>query len=292
MGYLCIFIAVLAGASKGFLGKKISDKVTTHGQTAFVNLIRMLICIPISLASLLIEMLNNGFVLDWNALLYGALSGVFLSVFLVTWMLAVRHGAFMLVSVAQMFGVVIAVICSFFVFREKVLPRQLAAIGILVVSVLIMASYSNAIKGRLGLKAIALLVLCGVSSGLYDFSLKLFTQYSASSISVLNLITYILASVGLSMLSGISYKSDSFDKKVLLKRTVCPVIIMSVCLFLNSYFKAMANNFLPATVIYPINQAGGLILSALMSSLFFKEKITVRCVVGMILAFVAILLLK
>ena len=87
MGYLCIFIAVLAGASKGFLGKKISDKVTTHGQTAFVNLIRMLICIPISLASLLIEMLNNGFVLDWNALLYGALSGVFLSVFLVTWML-------------------------------------------------------------------------------------------------------------------------------------------------------------------------------------------------------------
>ena len=143
MGYLFVFIALLAGASKGFLGKKISDRVTTQGQTAFVNSIRMLICIPISLVSLLLEMLNADLVLDWNALLYGTLSGVFMSGFLVTWMLAVRCGAFMLVSVAQMFGVVVAVVCSFLVFRETVLPRQLAAIAILVVSVLIMVSYST-----------------------------------------------------------------------------------------------------------------------------------------------------
>ncbi len=252
----------------------------------------MLICIPISLVSLLLEMLNADFVLDWNALLYGTLSGVFMSVFLVTWMLAVRCGAFMLVSVAQMFGVVVAVVCSFLVFRETVLPRQLAAIAILVVSVLIMVSYSTSIKGSLGSKAIILLVLCGVSSGLYDFSLKLFTHYSASSISVLNLITYAVSAIGLGLLSGFSCKSESFDKKALLKQTICSVIIMSVCLFLNSYFKALSTNYLTATVIYPVNQAGGLILSALMSALFFKEKITVRCIIGVILAFVAILLIK
>ncbi len=292
MGYLCVLIAMLAGASKGFVGKKISGRVTTHGQSAYVNSIRMLICIPISLVSLFLEVFRNSFVLDWNALFCGALSGVFMSVFLVTWMLAIRHGAFMLISVAQMFGVVIAVICSFLLFKEKVLPRQLAAIVILVVSVLIMASYSASIKGKLRLKAIVLLALCGVSSGLYDFSLKMFTHYSASSISVLNLITYTLSAIGLSLLSCFSYKNEPFDKKVLLKQTICPVMIMSICLFINSYFKAMANNFLPATVIYPISQAGGLILSTLMSSLFFKEKITARCVVGVILAFVAVLLLK
>jgi len=35
-----------------------------------------------------------------------------------------------------------------------------------------------------------------------------------------------------------------------------------------------------------------LIFSAVMAAVFFKEKITARCVIGMVLAFIAILLLK
>ena len=39
-------------------------------------------------------------------------------------------------------------------------------------------------------------------------------------------------------------------------------------------------------------QAGGLILSTLIGSVFFKERVTVRCVIGLVLACAAILLLK
>lgn len=44
--------------------------------------------------------------------------------------------------------------------------------------------------------------------------------------------------------------------------------------------------------VYPIYQAGDLIMSAAMSAVFFKEKITFRCVVGLTLAFLSILLIK
>ena len=49
-------------------------------------------------------------------------------------------GPGMLVSVAQMFGMVITRACSFAVFREPILPRQLIAVGILTAAVVIMFS--------------------------------------------------------------------------------------------------------------------------------------------------------
>ena len=125
MGYLYIVIALLAGATKGFMGKRISNTVTTYRQSVFVNMLRMLICVAVSVGTLLIESGGNGLVMDKEAFIYGGLAGVALSAFLITWLLAVRHGAFMLISVSQMFGVVITLICSYFVFRDPIVPKQL-----------------------------------------------------------------------------------------------------------------------------------------------------------------------
>lgn len=292
MGFVCVFAGLLAGSAKGYMGKRISNLVTTFQQSSFINFIRMLVCIPISLLFLCLDTKNAGAILDGNALVYGTLSGIFMSIFLVTWMLAVRCGAFMLISVAQMFGTVITVLLSCMLFREEILPKQFLGIGILTTSVLIMVSYSSSIKGKLSAGAVILLVSCGLSSGLYDFSLKLFTHFSESSISVLNLITYFISALALRLLFTVTSGGGTFDKKALLKSTFLLVVLMSVCLFLNSYFKALANHYLPATKVYPLYQAGGLILSAVMSSIFFQERINRRCVVGLLLAFFAILLIK
>ena len=292
MGYFSLLIALFSGTAKGFFGKRISGTVATQRQSVLVNSVRMVICVLISLVLLAPEALRGGIYIDGAAWLFGALAGITLSLFLVTWLLAVRRGAFMLISVTQMFGVVITLVCSFFVFQTPVLPRQFIAIAILMLAVWIMGSYSAALKGRLGLGTVALLLLCGVSSGLYDFSLKLFTYYSESNISTLNLISYAIAAIVLGGVFFLPTREEPFEVKGLLRATVFPVLIMSVCLFLNSYFKALANNYLSPAQVYPIYQAGGLIFSAAMSAVFFKEKITPRCVVGLILAFVSILLLK
>ena len=292
MGYLYLAISLLAGSTKGFMGKRVSTVVSGYRQSVFVNLIRMVICILISAGVLLTEVWGRGLTIDVPAVLYGALAGVMISVFTVTWLLSVRHGAFMLISVAQMFGVVVTVICSAVVFRENITFLQFAAMGVLMIAVVIMGSYSRSIKGKLSVSAVVLLVVCGLSSGLYDFSQKLFTHYSAASVSTLNLLTYFISSVVLCGVFFLAKEKGCTVENGLFRKTFVSVLIMSVCLFLNSYFKALTTMYLPATQIYPMYQAGGLIISALMSAVFFKERITLRCVVGMILAFVAILLLK
>ena len=135
-----------------------------------------------------------------------------------------------------------------------------------------------------------LLILCGVSSGLYDFTLKLFTTYSASSKSMLNLLTYLVSAL---ILGGMVLLPQKGEKVAIpWKKIVLPILLMSVCLFLNSYFKAFSTQYLPDAALYPIYQAGGLILSTVIGAVFFKERVTVRCVIGLALAFAAILLLK
>ena len=318
MGYIFVLIALLAGATKGFLGKRISDRVVTERQSAFVNTIRMVMCIGISLLTMIPEFISGAVVIDGAALLWGALTGVTLSAFVVSWMLAVKHGAYTLVSVAQMFGTVVTVMLSLVVFRDPVELKQIVAIVLLCTSVFFMLSYNKGVKGRLSLVGIIILVICGLSSGLNDFSMKLFIAFSEASTSTLNLITYIISSIVLTVFllldrpkkqkqgtqngeaedencMDASASEDAVPKEnllMLLRSTLLPIVLMAVCLFLNSYFKALSNNYIPPMQLFPIYQAGGLILSATMSALFFKERITPRCVIGLVLSFVAILLLK
>jgi len=291
MGYLYLFISLITGATKGLFGKKVSTLVTGTRGAAATNLLRMALCALISILLLVTGVEKAGLVPDGPAILIGILAGIFLSMFTITWLLAVQKGAFVLISVAQMFGVVVTLVCSALVFGTKPTLLQYLGIALLMGAVLVMGSYSKRLKGGLSAVAIILLVLCGVSSGLYDFTLKLFTTYSQSSKSMLNLLTYLVSAF---ILGGMVLLPQRGGEKVKIpwKKIVLPISLMSVCLFLNSYFKAFSTQYLPDAALYPIYQAGGLILSTLIGAVFFKERVTVRCVIGLVLAFGAILLLK
>ena len=290
MGYLYLFISLITGATKGLFGKKVSTLVTGTRGAAATNLLRMALCTLISILLLVTGIEKVSLVPDGPAIFIGIAAGVTLSAFTITWLLAVQKGAFVLISVAQMFGVVVTLICSTLVFGTQPTLLQYLGIALLMAAVLVMGSYSKKLKGSLTAIAIVLLILCGVSSGLYDFTLKLFTTYSTSSKSMLNLLTYLVSALILGGMVLLPQKG----KKVAIpwKKIVLPILLMSVCLFLNSYFKAFSTQYLPDAALYPIYQAGGLILSTLIGAVFFKERVTVRCVIGLVLAFAAILLLK
>lgn len=289
MGYIYLLISLISGATKGFFGKKVSAVVSGTRDAARTNLVRMVLCTLISVLLLLIGVEKASLVPDGAAIWIGILAGIFLSAFTITWLLAVQHGAFMLISVAQMFGVVVTLICSALVFGTRPTLWQYVGVAILLAAVLVMGSYSKKLKGGITVLAVVLLVLCGLSSGLYDFSLKLFTAYSQSSKSMLNLLTYLVSAV---ILGGMVLTVKPQGEPVKMKKIFLPILLMSLCLFLNSYFKAFSTQYLPDAQLYPTYQAGGLILSAIMAAVFFGEKITLRCLIGMVLAFAAILLLR
>ena len=87
-------------------------------------------------------------------------------------------------------------------------------------------------------------------------------------------------------------KQKTEQNPVLDKQKIVYIAVMAIFLFCNSYFKTLAAADLPAVQLYPLSQGTALVLSMLMSALFFKEKIKPICVIGAIVLFIGLLFLN
>lgn len=296
MGYLFLALTLLAGSTKGYCGKKTSGFVREYKDAMFTNFARMVLCILISFLLLALSGRLSLLAVDLNVVLITLLSGVTTSVFVVAWLLAVRRGAYMMLDVFLMLGVIVPLLLSEFLFDEKIRLNQWAGLLVLLVAVVIMCSYNNQIKEKMSLKSLGLLVLCGIANGLTDFSQKLYVKTVAdSSAAVFNFYTYIFSALVLLVFylgAKVTDKTGSSSETDVLRRVGGYVAVMSVCLFLNSYFKTMAAGILPSAILYPLSQGASLILSSFMSMLFFKEKLTAKCITGIALSFAGLLIIN
>ena len=296
MGYLLLSAALICGAVKGYCGKKTSNSVTTYFDAMTASLLRVAFCAVIGITLIIISGDYKGLLPDIQTMLICALSGISTSVMIITWLLAIRRGAYMLLDVFLMAGVILPIILGIFAFEERVSIKEWIGIALLIAATLIMCSYSSAIKNKLDIISIVLLILCGVSNGMCDFSQKLFIKSADGvSISVFNLYTYIFSAVTILLVFLVSrLKSQEKNKnpKFNIKGVIGYIGIMAVCLFAYSYLKTGAAQFLDSAELYPLSQGASLIISSVMAAVLFGEKITAKCVIGLVLAFSGLIVIN
>jgi len=301
MGYLFTFAALLCGAVKGYCGKKTSGYVSAYKDAMFINMIRMLFCIAIGFLLLALQGDVSLLWVDLVTLGIAALSGVATSVFVVSWLVSVKRGAYMMLDVFLMLGVLVTLLCSLIFYQEAIKLTQWLGIGLLIVAVLIMCSYNNSIKEKITLSSLGLLILSGLSNGIADFSQKMFVKEIGGSAAVFNFYTYVFSSIVLFIFWRIFSRKapaeaadgvQTLSSAAILKKIFGYVLVMAACLFANSFFKTLAATTLNAVQLYPLNQGCGLILSSVMSAVLFKEKLTVKCIAGLCVAFAALLVIN
>ena len=76
------------------------------------------------------------------------------------------------------------------------------------------------------------------------------------------------------------------------KKAIGYIAVMAAALFINSYFKTLAAARLDSILLYPLNQGGGLILAATMSSVVFREKLTWKAGIGLATAFLGLMMIN
>lgn len=295
MGYLFLTIALLSGTAKGFCGKKTSQQVQGYKDALFTNSIRMVLCIFIGFAMIVSKGDISVLKIDVKTMFITTWSGITTSGFVVLWLLAVRKGAYMMMDVFLTMGVLIPTVLSKIFFDEAIKLNQWCGMGILLVAAVIMCSYNNQIKEKLNVKSVIILILCGAANGLTDFSQKMFVKTTTGDVAVFNFYTYVFSAIVLFTVYFIETGKKRAKKRQntnLLKKTGGYVAVMAVCLFAYSYFKTLAALYLPSVILYPLSQGAGLILSLFMSAIFFKEKLTVKCIVGIVIAFTGLLILN
>jgi len=308
-------MALLCGATKGYCGKRSSGYVTEFRDSMLINLIRMLLCILFGCAVLGFDAGFSALAVSGRVLLMTVISGVTTSVFVITWLLSVRRGAYMFVDVFLMLGVMVTILLSCAFLGETVTLRQGIGFLVLLGAVTLMCSYQRAIKGSVTISAVLLLVLCGMSTGLTDFSQKWFVlEATDKPVAVFQFYTYVFSALTLLIFyvvfglierkkqtatateTAVGSKTPAASKRGLREKLppalLGYILVMAICLYLHSYFKTLAAGHLTATQLYPLNQGGALLLSTAMAAVFFHEKPRATSVAGLILAFVALLLIN
>lgn len=294
MGYLFLSLVLICGAAKGFCGKKVSGYAENVRSAVLLNLIRMLLCVVFSFAVILLGADIGYLSLDIGIILISALSGISTAFYVVSWLLAVRKSAYMLLDVFLMLGTLVPIVTGRLIYSEPIGIRQSVGFMLLLMAVLTMCSYNNAVKQRLSPYSVFLLITCGLMSGISSTSQKIFVRtFPETPTSVFNLYTYIFASFLLLLFfvftSGkgpIRFNGDAS------KRPYAYICVMAVALSLHSYFSTMAATYLDSVRLYPLIQGASLIISTLMASAFFKEKLTAKAAIGIVSAFIALLIIN
>lgn len=297
MGYLYLTVSLLAGATKGYCGKKTSGYVSGYKDAMMANMIRMFLCILIGAVIIFISGDISQLKPTNQMIAISAFSGISTSVFVVCWLISVKNGAYMMLDVFLMLGVLVPIIAGRIVFNENIKLTQGFGIGILFIAVMLMCSYNNSIKEKISISSLTLLIICGFANGLTDFSQKLFVkQMSDIPIAVFNFYTYVFSALVLGIffvIFSIKEKSQTASAKSNdIKHIFGYITVMSLCLFANSYFKTMAAGFLDSASLYPLNQGMSLILSSIMSATLFHERLTTKCIIGLITSFVGLIIIN
>ncbi len=304
VGYIFLAIALFCGVTKGYCCKKSGGRVIYSSDALLINVLRMTLCIFIGFILAVAQGKFSELLPPVTVIGIAAVSGVSTAAFVVSWLLSVRSGAYMTVDVFLMLGMIIPMaLCDIF-YGDRITPWQWVGIALLTVAGYIMCTYNSRLKGKMTPKTILLLILCAASNGITDFSQKMFVHSGAQTdIAIFNLYTYLFAALVLALCFPVFRSVDKKEAKkdgapeipkltAIIKPIWGYVAIMAVCLFLNSYFKTAAAQYLRATQLYPINQGGSLMLSMLMAHFLFKERINLRAVIGIILCLAALLIIN
>ncbi len=296
MGYFYLLIAVFAGVAKAFCSKKQSSKVSTLPSAFLTSFVRMLMCIPVGLALIFAAKTENTALWDINTVLISLFCAIATSAYVIVWLFSVRRGAFMLSTVFVMLGVAVTVALSGIFFGEPITLKDILSFAVLVVASLVMCSYNKDVNGKLDVLSVILLIFCGLLNGLMDFSQKLFVYNSrGGSVEVFNFYTYLFSAVMLGIVflffNKEKYKGNE-NPKSSLKSVFVFIALMGIATFLGSYFKTLSAITIPSAVMYPLFQGFTLPLTTLMTAIVFKEKITVKSVIGITLAFLSVLIIN
>lgn len=287
---LYLLIAVFAGSCKGFCGKKISGSVTGIYDSIAMSVIRMFFCCVIGFSvaamqggSFSITPVKGGIYL---------LSGISMAVFLISWLLAVRGGAFMLINAFTTASFLVTTIFGFAVFKERITLKQIVGMLFIVAAIILLIKYNNRIKAKMSVKDFLMLLVVLVSQGLTNVSQKMFTAWVPDgSNAVFNFYTFLITFVLLAVwFACMSVKNAGPQFK--LKSTVGYIAVMAVMLFLNSYFLTAATKHMPSVVLYPLSSVLSLTAATVMAAVFFKEKITKTSAAGILCTFVSVMLTK
>ena len=281
--YIFLIIILLLRVPQNFSSKKTSGLVTNLQSYFLYGTYSYTLAGLIAFVMLLFDGMS-GFSLP--AVGISALGAVSLAVSLFCSIEALKSGVMVLAAMAGSAGLLLPCIAGIFMFNEPMKPMQFIGIALLIFSGWLLIGYSKEQTGSFTPRTLLLLIGSMLSNGSVMLAQKMFSKYLPdTSVSIFSFLTFGLIGIGMfiglvpSLLSQSGRaKIAAVPKPVFLYGTISSIILLAI-----NQLATLAGRNVPSAIMFPINDGGATIITAITAAIFFKEKLTVRSVCGLIL---------
>ena len=281
--YIFLIIILLLRVPQNFSSKKTSGLVTNSQSYFLYGTYSYTLAGLIAFVMLLFDGMS-GFSLP--AVGISALGAVSLAVSLFCSIEALKSGVMVLAAMAGSAGLLLPCIAGIFMFNEPMKPMQFIGIALLIFSGWLLIGYSKEQTGSFTPRTLLLLIGSMLSNGSVMLAQKMFSKYLPdTSVSIFSFLTFGLIGMGMfiglvpSLLSQSGRaKIAAVPKPVFLYGTISSIILLAI-----NQLATLAGRNVPSAIMFPINDGGATIITAITAAIFFKEKLTVRSVCGLIL---------
>ncbi len=208
-------------------------------------------------------------------------------------LLAMRGSSILLNSLFSMAGLLVPTISGIFILSQTVVPLQWMGMVLLFGSAFLLASSSKKTNGRITPKTMLLLFGSMLANGCTMLLQVLFKTYvPTGSVLVYSFLQFAIVAAVLFMLALILSRKEKRKLFVPDKKLMGFTVVSAGALFGISQLSTMASEIVPVAVLFPISDGGGMIISALVADLIYKEKINLKSFLGIIIGIAGLIFMK
>ncbi len=304
MGYLYLAISKFCGAAKMAAMKNCGNADDSTGTSVKVNAVRSGIILVVSV---IVFAVSRAATADrvWIA----ALSGVSNALNMLSWLVCATAVSLCIVETFVMIGSVVfpLALSPLLYAGETVSATQWAGAGVILAAVVLFCVGRDV---KFGKKGIVWIAVCTLSSAGCNVTAKLYAVRAGSEyVAFFNLVTFVIVFAFFAVVAAITVlknrkKTDPAADSELVedsgraeekdpqpreffglpKRTYFRIAIAAVGMYATNYFMTLAAGALPSGVLYPLSYGAGFVLTAIMDTVFFKQKLTLPRAVATVLA--------
>lgn len=208
---------------------------------------------------------------------------------------ALKSGAMVLSSMAGSAGLLLPCVFGIFMFDEPMSLMQLFGILLLIFSGWLLIGYSKKLKGSFTPRTMLLLIGSMLSNGFTMVAQKMFSKYLPDvSVSVFSFLAFGLVGVGMcvGLVPQLTKKEKRKEIRELPKALWFYGAGLSTILLIINQLATIAAKVIPSAIMFPINDGGAIIITALTGAVVFKEKLTPRSVAGLALGIASLIVIN
>ncbi len=224
---------------------------------------------------------------DKTWLPFAVILGILFIITFVLFALSSQKAGVAITAVFSKMSVMIPVVAGIFLYSEKLNMLKIAGI-FFTLAAFILILYKKE-KSKYSLSILLLPILIFIFNGIIDSTLK-YTEYNHISNDYIFFLTTIFITsfiVGI-FISVIKY----FNKKEALSiRTIIGGTILGLLNFSTTYFMLKAMNLFQSNVLFPVQNVGIVMVSAIFGLVLFREKLSITNWAGIALSILAISLI-